>query len=286
MSIGGRQVWGQRIGLISGMGRLPRAVAFAAKKMGFSVTAIALSPVEDDSLKEIADESHSIHVGHLGKIISLLKKLSITDVVMAGKVPKDLLYKHRKKIAPDSRAIKLLHSLKDRSDDTIMKAVIGELEREGIKLLKITTFTRDLMVEEGSLTHKKPTRGEWMDIKFGWDIAKKVGKLDIGQTVIVKDMAVMAVEAIEGTDEAIKRGGKLAGKGAVVVKVSRPKQDMRSDVPVVGLDTLCVMNSVRANVLALEAGKCIIIDKKDFIKGAEEMGIRVIGISHKMRHQI
>ncbi len=276
----------KRIGLISGMGELPKVVALEARRMGFAVTVIVLFSLENSPLKEIADEFHRIHVGHLGRLISLLKKSDIRNVVMAGKVPKDLLYKNKRDVSLDSRAIKLLRSLKDHSDDTIMKAIRKELERDGIRLLKTTLFTRGIMADEGALTRRKPTDAEWQDIVFGWGIAKNVGRLEIGQTVIVKDRAVMAVEAVEGTDKAIKRGGIFAGNGAVVVKLSRPGQDMRYDVPVVGMETLKIMNSVRAKVLALEAGRCIIVDKKDFIKKADKSGISVVGISHKMIQQI
>lgn len=268
----------KKLSLIAGMGKLPEAVASEAKKKGFKVIAITLSPIENKSLKHLADEFHKIHIGRLDELISLLKNLSITDAVMAGKVPKDLLYKYKGSIAPDLRALKLLCSLKNRSDDTIMKAIIRELEKENIKLHKTTAFTENLIAPKGVLSCRKPTKSEWKDIEFGWDIAKKMGGLDIGQTVVVKDAAVMAVEAIEGTDEAIKRGGSLAGEGAVVIKVSKPKQDMRFDVPVVGANTLHSMQNVKSKVLAVEAGKCIIIEREDFIKEADRAGIAVVGL--------
>lgn len=267
------------IGLIAGMGELPRAVASGAKRMGYRVVAIALKPPGNESLRAVVDDFHKVHIGRLGRLIALLKELSITEAVMAGKVPKDLLYKNRKIIFPDLKALKLLRSLKNRSDDTIMHAVVRELEKEGIRLLQTTTFTGDLMAPKGVLTDIAPSEEEWRDIRFGWEIARKIGSTDIGQAVVVKDRAVMAIEAIEGTDEAIKRGGGLAGGGAVVIKVSKPQQDMRFDVPVVGIDTLHAMKEVRARVLALEAGKCIIIDREEFIIEAEKRGITVVGIS-------
>jgi len=266
------------LGLIAGMGELPNAIASEAKKMGYRVVAIALQPLSDESLKSFADDFHKIHIGHLGGLIRLLKKLSITDAVMAGKVPKDLLYKHKKSIIPDLRAIKLLFSLKSRSDDTIMRAIVKELEKDGLKLLKITAFTKNLLAPQGVLTYKKPAKNEWKDIEFGWKIAKEIGRLDIGQTVVVKDMAVMAIEAIEGTDEAIKRGGGLAENGAVVIKVSKPQQDMRFDVPVIGSHTLYSMKKAKAKVLAIEAGKSIIIDRERFIKEADKANIVVVGM--------
>ncbi len=194
---------------------------------------------------------------------------------MAGKVPKSLLFKS--KVIPDLRAVKLLFSLKDKSDDSILLAIAKELEKDGIKLLNTADFSSSLMTPEGILTDERLSENEWKDIAFGWKIAKEIGRLDIGQTVVVKDQAVMAVEAIEGTDEAILRGGKLAGEGAVVVKVAKPKQDMRFDVPVVGMNTLKSMIEVNARVLAIEAGKSILLQRKKVIKEADEAGVSVVG---------
>ncbi len=266
------------LGLIAGMGDLPAAVASGARKMGYRVVAIALQPPADESLRPVADDFHKINIGRFGGLISLLKKQSITEAVMAGKVPKRLLYANKAGLVPDLKAVKLLFSLKNRSDDTIMKAVVAELEKNGIRFHKTTAFIKDLLAPEGVMTRLKPSRGEMRDIEFGWDIAKKIGRLDIGQTVVIRDQAVMAVEAMEGTDEAVRRGGALAGKDAVVVKVSKPRQDMRFDVPVVGSGTLASMKASGARVLAVEAGKCIIIDKENFIKEADGAGLVVTGI--------
>jgi DUF1009 family protein len=271
----------KKLGLIAGMGDLPIAVAYEAKRMGYRVAAIALQPPADESLKPVADEFHKISIGRFGGLMALLKKQAVTDVVLAGKVPKGLLYKNKSHLIPDMKTVKMLFSLRNRADDTIMKSIVKEIESIGIKIHKTTDFTKDLLVPEGVLTRKKPSKKDMLDIEFGWDIAKKIGQLDIGQTVVVKDTAVMAVEAIEGTDEAIKRGGDLAKKGAVVVKVSKPHQDMRFDVPVAGTDTLRTMKKAGAGVLALETGKCIILDMKDFIRRADEYGIVVIGTSNR-----
>ena len=271
------------LALIAGMGSLPVAVATEAKKMGYRVVAIALQPPADESLKPVADEFHKIRIGSFGGLLTLLKKLSVTEAVMAGKVPKKLLYEDKKNLIPDLKAVKLLFSLRDRADDTIMIAVVNELEKKGIKIHNTTAFTTELMVPEGVLTSRKPSKDDLKDIEFGWTIARKMGELDIGQTVVVKKMAVMSIEAIEGTDEAIKRGGKLAEKDAVVVKISKPGQDMRFDVPAVGLDTLRSMKEAGASVLALEASKCIIVDKADFVSEADKAGIAVIGISPKLQ---
>lgn len=272
------------LGLIAGMGDLPRAIALEAKKIGYRVTGIALQPIADESLRPYVDDFHKIPIGRFGKIIKLLKKSSTTEAAIAGKVPKSILYQDKKSLLPDLRATKFLFSLKDRSDNTFMQAISNELKKEGITLLKTTTFTKNLLTPEGVLTKKHPKKSQWRDIEFGWRIAKEIGRLDIGQTIIVKEMAVMAVEAIEGTDKTILRGGILAGEGAIVIKVSKPQQDMRLDVPVVGIDTLLTMKKVKAKILALESGKSIIVDRENFIREADKTGIVVVGVNFEMQN--
>ena len=271
----------KKLGLIAGMGDLPKAVVSEAKRMGYKVAAIAIQPPADESLRPIADEFHMISIGRVGGLMALLKKQAITDVVLAGKVPKGLLYKNKSHFIPDLKTVKFLFSLKNRADDTILKALVRQIEELGITVHKTTDFTKELLVPEGVMTRNNPSKKDIQDIEFGWDIAKKIGHLDIGQTVVIKDMAVMAVEAIEGTDEAIKRGGVLAVKDAVIIKVSKPRQDMRFDVPVAGIDTLRTMKKTGARVLALETGKCIIVDMKNFINKANEYGIVVVGTCSK-----
>jgi UDP-2,3-diacylglucosamine hydrolase len=267
----------QKLGLIAGNGDLPKAVAEEAHAKGYEIIAIGLEPLAEISLASAVDEIRWINVGKLGQVISFLKKSGVKKAVMAGKVPKALLYKS--KITPDLRAVKLLFSLKDKSDDSILLAVAKELKKEGITLLNTTDFTTSLLAPEGVLTKEVPTENEWKDIAFGWRIAKEIGRLDIGQTVIIRNQAVMAIEAIEGTDEAIKRGGALGGSGAVVIKVSKPQQDMRFDVPVVGIDTLKSMLNVQARVLAVESGKSIVIGMEKLVKEAERAGITIVGVS-------
>ncbi len=265
----------KKLGLIAGSGELPLAIAAEARAKGYTVIAVGLDPLAERALATAADEVKWVNVGKLGTIIDTLTKSGIKEAVMAGKVPKSLLY--RSKITPDLRAVKVLFSLKDRSDDSIMLAITKELEKDGIRLLDTTEFSSGLLTPEGVLTRLSPSKEEWLDIAFGCEIAKQIGRLDIGQTVVVKDKAVMAVEAIEGTDEAIRRGGTLAGNGAVVVKVSKPQQDMRFDVPVTGLDTLRAMISVHARVLAVEAGQSILLDREKMVAEADGAGISVVG---------
>jgi len=265
----------KKLGLIAGTGELPKAVASEARTLGYTVFALALEPLADRSLSSYVDEIKWVNIGKFGEIIDTLKKNDIKEAIMIGKVSKSLLYKSN--IIPDMRAIKLLFSLKDRSDESILLAIAKELEKEGIILQDIISLSSSLLTPDGILTDDRPTEDEWKDVAFGWKIAKEIGRLDIGQTVVVKNQAVMAIEAIEGTDEAIKRGGSLAGKGAVVVKVSRPNQDMRFDVPVAGLETLRAMHEVNARVLAIEAKKSIILDKTKMIEESNKAGIAIVG---------
>ncbi len=265
----------KKLGIISGKGILPCILAKEARKKGYYVLMIALDPIADN-IDGCADEVKRVNVGQLGSLIKTLKDAGIEETIMAGKVSKSLLYKGN--IQPDLRAIKVLFKLKDRKDDTILQAITDELESEGIRLLKTTAFAEDILMPEGVLTDRKPDKSEKKDIRFGYMIAKEIGRLDIGQTVVVKDRAVMAIEAIEGTDEAIRRGGRLAGEGAVVVKVAKPQQDMRYDVPVVGLDTLKAMIEVKARVLAVESGQAIILQDQEIISLANANGISIVGI--------
>ncbi len=198
------------IGLIAGMGELPKAVASEARDKGFHVVAVALEHLADKKLASHVDEIKWVNVGKLGTIIESLKRSGVERAVMAGKVPKALLYKGN--ITPDLRAMKLLFTLRDKSDDSILLAITKELEKDGITLLNTTDFCQSMLTPEGLLTEEGLTEDEWKDVRFGWKIAREMGRLDIGQTVVVKGQAVMAVEAIEGTDEAIKRGGSTPGR--------------------------------------------------------------------------
>lgn len=271
-----------QIGIIAGMGELPVIIAKDARERGYKVITVALETLASLEMDSVSDEIRWVNPGKFGELIDILKKHQIKEAIMAGKVPKSLLYKS--KITPDLRAVKLLFSIKDKSDDAILNAITKELAGEGIEIIDTTKFSPHLLTPVGCLTRKKPDEEQWKDIEFGWKIAKEIGKLDIGQTVVIKGKAVMAIEAIEGTDEAILRGGKWAGDGAVVVKVSKPQQDMRMDVPAVGPDTLKSMENVNAKVLALEAHRSMIVDRETVIRVAESAGIVIVGISSETMH--
>ena len=271
-----------QIGIIAGMGELPVIIAKDARERGYKVITVALETLASLEMDSVSDEIRWVNPGKFGELIDILKKHQIKEAIMAGKVPKSLLYKS--KITPDLRAVKLLFSIKDKSDDAILNAITKELAGEGIEIIDTTKFSPHLLTPVGCLTRKKPDEEQWKDIEFGWKIAREIGKLDIGQTVVIKGKAVMAIEAIEGTDEAILRGGKWAGDGAVVVKVSKPQQDMRMDVPAVGPDTLKSMEKVNAKVLALEAHRSMIVDRETVIRAAESAGIVIVGISSETMH--
>jgi DUF1009 family protein len=271
-----------QIGIIAGMGELPVIIAKDARERGYKVITVALETLASLEMDSVSDEIRWVNPGKFGELIDILKKHQIKEAIMAGKVPKSLLFKS--KITPDLRAVKLLFSIKDKSDDAILNAITKELAGEGIEIIDTTKFSPHLLTPVGCLTRKKPDEEQWKDIEFGWKIAKEIGQLDIGQTVVIKGKAVMAIEAIEGTDEAILRGGKWAGDGAVVVKVSKPQQDMRMDVPAVGPDTLKSMENVNAKVLALEAHRSMIVDRETVIRVAESAGIVIVGISSETMH--
>ncbi len=262
------------IGLLAGLGRLPVEFARAARGMGFTVIAVCVVPGTDEELDQVATKTHHISVGQLQAIITTLQEEGVTEVTMIGKVTKELMFSGA--VAIDSRMQKLLASLTDNNDDTIMLAFVRELAMEGLGILDQTALIRSLMPGAGVLTERKPTQEEQADLDFGFTMAKEIGRLDIGQTVVVKNCAVMAVEAIEGTDACIRRGGEL-GRGSVrVVKVAKPNQDMRFDVPTVGPNTLESMLAAGATALAMEAGKTLLVDRQTVLKIANDNGITIL----------
>ncbi|MBF0486967.1 MAG: UDP-2,3-diacylglucosamine diphosphatase LpxI [Nitrospirae bacterium] len=266
------------IGLIAGMGYLPMAVADEARRQGYRVFAVGLEPVVNEALRDYVDEFTTVNVAKLGALIKTLKGAGLTEAIMAGKVPKSLLYKNM--AMPDMRTVSFMLKLKNHNDDSILNALVEEFASEGITMLNITDFTSGMITPAGLLTKKGLSKEEQKDIDFGFPLAKEMGRLDIGQTIVVKGRAVMAVEAIEGTDMAILRGGELAVSGAVVIKTSKPAQDKRFDYPAVGLDTIAAMKTAKARVLGLEAGNTLIVQKDAVIKDAQAAGISIIGVKY------
>lgn len=265
------------IGLIAGMGQLPIQVATEAVERGHRVTAIAFPGFTDPGLDRVVSETHWLKLGQVEKAISVLKSHGIQRVVMAGKIDKGNMMRlwH---VRPDRRALRIIRSLEDWRDDTILAAIAAELLAEGIVVDEISIWASKLMAPAGVLTRRRPSESQWRDIDFGRSMARGIGALDIGQTVVVKNAAVVAVEAIEGTDKAIRRAGELGIPDAVVVKMAKPQQDMRFDVPGIGPVTLESMMTARACVLAIEAGKTMITDHERTIRMADEAGIVIAGI--------
>ena len=271
-----------RLGLLAGVGTLPFEFVQTAKKQGHEIVCIAVVPDVDTRLRSYSDKYFEINVFKLNKILKTLCEANVKEVTMLGKVTKEYLYK-RKLVIPDLRTVKLLNKLRklDFKDDTIMLALVDELEGSGSKVMDQTKYLKPLMPPPQIFTHAMPSEEQMDDIAFGFKTAKLIGQMDMGQTVVVKDKAVMAVEAIEGTDACIRRGGKLAGKGAVVVKVAKPNQDPRFDVPAVGLDTLNAMIETKCKVLAIEAEKTLFVDRFDVMDKADEHDIVIVSVNQE-----
>ncbi len=267
------------IGLLAGLGELPVLMGREAVRLGYRVVSVSLDGQASPELAEFSEAVESISPGKLGAIFKFLKRHGAHQAVAGGKVPKVSFIKGG--VNFDMRTLVAFVRLKDRNDDTMLNALAEEFRKEGIALLDMREFCSGLLTPAGTLTHRKPDKAQAANLEYGFRMAKEIGRLDIGQTIVVKGRAVVAVEAIEGTDEAIRRGGLLAGPGAVVVKVSRPKQDMRFDVPVMGLATLGVMREAGIAAVGIEAQKSIIVEREKFIAEAESAGITVVGMVEK-----
>jgi UDP-2,3-diacylglucosamine hydrolase len=265
----------KKIGLIAGNGNFPIAFAQAAKQKGLQVIAVAHEGETQPELAHLVDGIFWVKVGQLGKIITIFKEQGIVDVLMAGGIKKTRLFGNT---MPDMRGMALLARMVHKKDDSLLRAVADELESEGITVRESTLYLDSIIAQKGILTKRKPAKAERRDIEFGWQMAKEIGRLDIGQTVVLKDQVILAVEAIEGTDEAIRRGGKLCGQGAVIVKVCKPQQDLRFDLPAIGTQTIESMAEVKASCLAVEAGKTIILERETVIHDADRAGITIIAV--------
>jgi hypothetical protein len=265
-----------RIGLIAGNGRFPIIFAQAARKKGVEVIAIGINEETSGELENFVSKIYWLGVGELDRLLKILKEENIRSIVMAGQVRHKLLFDNNIKI--DNKMRFLLGGLKNKKTDSIIGAFARLLGLAGIKVLSSITFLSDYLPEKGILTRLLPDERILKDIEFGKLIAKKVAGMDIGQSVVVKDKTVLAVESIEGTDEAIRRGARYGKDGIVVIKVTKPKQDMRFDVPVIGPDTIKLLREVKASCLAIEAEKTLIIDKEETLKLANESNITIIAM--------
>ena len=266
-----------KLGLIAGNGRFPFLVLDAARAQGHDVTVVA---VNDEAFPEInahaqakGADVHWVSLGHLGRCIRILTEAGANRVIMAGQV------KHTKifSVVPDLTLLSVLKRLRSRNTDAVIAAVVDVLREHGLELLDSTAFLAPLLARAGPLTRRAPTPTEQADLAFGYHMADVIAGVDIGQTICVRDRAVVAVEAMEGTDETIRRAGRLARGPFAVVKVAKPKQDMRFDVPVVGVATIDVMKSAGATVLSIDAGKTLVVDGDAVMRAADETGIAIVG---------
>ncbi len=264
----------ERIGLVAGSGRLSSEFVSCAKKRGKRVSVVALSAEIKDSLSREADSVVHIPPTQPNKIIRFFSDENVEEIGLVGKVEKSLLFQS---LRFDLTVLRFMKSAKNMADATIMDAVIEFVEENGMKVVPQTKYLEHLITPRGTITKKKLRQNQRKSSEYAFQIARSVAALDIGQTVVVHKGAVVAVEGVEGTNEAIRRGCALAGKGAVVCKVARPKQDMRYDIPTVGLETLQVMREGGASVLILEAGRTFLIDRERLTREADAIGIVVVG---------
>jgi UDP-2,3-diacylglucosamine hydrolase len=274
----------QRIGLLAGGGRFPVEFAQAAVREGHEVICLSVAGMALPELSEVCQSFRTIPLARIGLAIRHFKRRGIDRAVMAGKIEKRILFDPFRilRLMPDLRTLHMWYAYarENRKDDTILLAVIREFARDGITFESALDYAPELLVNHGFLTRRRPTSQQWDDIRFGWEIAKEMGRLDVGQSIAVNDKAVIAVEAVEGTDECIRRAGALCRRGGfTVVKVAKPQQDMRFDVPTVGVGTLRTMHEAGGRVLAIESEKTILLDRDEFVSLADKLGIAIVALN-------
>jgi DUF1009 family protein len=279
---------GRRIGLIAGWGRLPIAVAQALRRQGYQTFCLGAIGHADPCLADLCDDFRWSGLGRFGSAVRYFKRRGVTDAVMAGKIHKLFMFQpwFILRQLPDLRTMRafLPHFLtrkKDCKDDSLLGVVVDLFRSDGIRIGPATDYAPELLVNEGQLTRRGPSAAQLKDVRFGWQIAKEIGRLDVGQSVAVKNQAVLAVEAVEGTDACIRRAGTLCRAGGfTVVKVAKPQQDMRFDVPTIGLGTLETMLDAGARVLAIEADRTIVLDQQEIIDFANQNKLIVVALQN------
>ena len=290
LSLRARRVRGRRvlapseapIGLLAGSGRFPILFAEAAKRQGLKVACVGIRYEAPDVLRELCDSFETIGVSKLGGMIRSFRRRGSRRIVMAGKVTKSVMYTPGRvvRLMPDLRMIRFwCKNLADKRDDSILLGVIAEFERDGMTFASALDYCPELLVSQGILTRRKPSASELKDVEFGWILAKEMGRLDVGQSVAIKESAAVAIEAIEGTDRCIERAGQLCRSGGwTLVKVAKPQQDMRFDVPTIGITTIENLHKAGAKVLAIEAGKTIVIDQPEVVALADRYGLSIVAL--------
>ena len=279
----------RRVGLLAGWGRFPLLVAAALRRQGFEVVGLGVKDHADPALESLCVAYRTVGLARLGAAIRFLKRHGAERATMAGKIHKVLMFQPFSWIrhCPDWRFLRTFYPhwitrTKDRKDDTLLGALVGAYAEEGIEIAPPTDFAPELLVRYGQLTRRGPTASQRQDIAFGWNLAREMGRLDVGQSVLVKSRAVIAVEAVEGTDLCIRRAGELCPSGGfTLVKVAKPQQDMRFDVPTIGKQTLETLIAAGGATLAIEAGKTIILDEPEVISLANRHGVSIVAWSEE-----
>ncbi len=262
------------IGLVAGGGNLPLTIIRAAQEQGTYVVAICFSHLTSRAVAKHANRAYYMTPSSLSRIIDICKMENIKHILLAGVVEHRYIYR----LNADARGNKVLEGIRDRRADSILKGLASELETEGIHMLDSTVFTPFLLPEKGLLTTRLPTAKEKEELEFGRGIAKQIARLDIGQTIVVKNRAIVAVEAMEGTDATLKRAGRITRGGLVVIKVAKPHQDMRFDIPTVGPKTIKIMSRFGARLLAIESGRTLVLDKDKVIRLANRLHVSVVAL--------
>ena len=264
------------IGLIAGNGTFPIEFALNARERGIEVVAVAHQGETDEKLNTMVHSCEWIKVGELGKLIKVFKDAGVKQAAFAGGIKRVNLFGG---VKLDLKGMGLLAKVRSVKDDTLLRGIASEIEKSGIEVFSATEMLSESVVASGYLTRRRLNEKEKEDARIGWEAAKAIGKLDIGQTVVVNQGIVVAVEAVEGTDAAILRAGEVSGKGSVIVKVCKPQQDLRIDLPTIGSDTIQNMLKVQASALIVEAAKTVILDREELIKCADKGSIAVVGVS-------
>jgi hypothetical protein len=272
------------LGLIAGSGRFPIVFAQAARRQGQRIFCIGIEGMASEELAQNCDEFTTARLARIGRGIRLFRRAGVRRIVLAGKIEKVVLVRPYLfwRVLPDWRTLHMWfrYATRDKKDDTLTLAVIREFERDQLTFDSALNYCSELLVKHGFLTRRKPSPSQWKDINFGWELAKEMGRLDVGQSVAVREMAALAIEAIEGTDNCIRRAGELCRKGGfTVVKVAKPQQDMRFDVPTIGIQTIHTMHEAGAKVLAVESEKTIILDEEAVLRLADQFGIAIVALN-------
>ena len=280
----GRSRPGKRVGLLAGSGRFPILFAEAARRQGLEIACVGIRYEASEELRSLCSSFHMVGVTKLGRMIRTFKRQRVAEVVMAGKVTKSVMHTPLRiiRLMPDWRMIHFWHTTcrHNKKDDSLLLGVIAEFARDGIAFASALDYCPELLVKHGVLTRRRLSAAERKDVAFGWDLAKEMGRLDVGQSVAVKEQAALAIEAIEGTDRCIERAGLFCRSGGwTLVKVAKPQQDMRFDVPTIGVSTIENLHKAKARVLAIEAEKTIIIDEPQVVELADKYGISIVAVT-------